>query len=290
MAFSRALLGAFAHPDDEIMGSGGTLAHYAAEGVSVELVCATRGEVGEIADPELATRETLAQVREAELRCSAETLGVSRVTFLGYRDSGMADTADNEHANAFMNAPADAVVRQLVKVIRRVRPQVILTFEPFGGYGHPDHIAINRHTLAAFDAAADPEFAPDLGSAWKTTRLFYAILPMAHFMEVKRRMQARDMDVSMFDRMEERRKKGWPDDHVHCILDISAHIEVKWKAFKCHRTQFGGNHLLLRLPEPELKEIFNRECFALARPEPDPELKLTDLFDGLSVSRAPNGS
>jgi LmbE family N-acetylglucosaminyl deacetylase len=283
-----ALLGIFAHPDDEILGPGGTLAQYAADGVHVELVCATRGEAGEIADPSLASVETLGSVREAELRCAAETLGVSRVTFLDFRDSGMADSEENDHPQAFINAAAEAVIPKLVKVIRRLQPQVIVTFEPYGGYGHPDHIAINRHTHAAVEAAADPSYEPELGPSWETDRLFYEILPVAHLLEVKRRLEARGLDVSIFDRIEERRQNGWPDDKVHCILDITSVIETKWAALRCHRTQFGRDNIFNRLPEQEMKEIFSFEYFALARPEPAPELKLSNLFDGLHVDRNPH--
>ena len=116
----RILLAVFAHPDDEAFGTGGTLARYAGEGVRVALVCATRGEVGGIADPSLATRETLGQVRETELRCAAQALGISDVIFLGYRDSGMAGTPENEDPRAFVNIAAEEVVAQLMGIIRRL--------------------------------------------------------------------------------------------------------------------------------------------------------------------------
>ncbi len=127
--FVPRLLATFAHPDDEGFGTGGTLAHYAAAGGQAGLVCATRGEVGEISDPDLATPETLPEVREAELRCAGQKLGLSELTFLGYRDSGMAGTPENEDLRAFANAPAAEVVARLVGLIRRWRPQVIVTFD-----------------------------------------------------------------------------------------------------------------------------------------------------------------
>ncbi len=275
------LLGCFAHPDDEILGPGGTLAHYAANGARVELVCATRGEAGEIADPALATPETLAQVREAEMRCSATTLGVDHVTFLDYRDSGMAGTKENAHPHAFINAPADSVVAQLVEIIRRIKPQIILTFEPFGGYGHPDHIAIHHHTRAAFAAAANPAYLPDLGGPWKTARLFYPIVRAAFFMAMKERMAARGLDVSFFDNLEAQAGKRWPDDHFQVVMDISSTITRKWTAFHCHRTQFGPDNLFRRLPDNEMADLLKMEYFALAAPEPTPGLLLADLFDGL---------
>ncbi|RMG99946.1 MAG: hypothetical protein D6706_04650 [Chloroflexi bacterium] len=280
----KRLLGCFAHPDDEVLGPGGTIAHYAKAGVHIEWVCATRGEAGEIADPSLATPETLAQVREAEMLCAAQTLGIRHVHFLGYRDSGMPGTEDNNHPQAFMNAPAAQVVPQLVAIIRQVRPHVILTFEPWGGYGHPDHIAINRHTLAAVAAAADPTYHPNLGTAWDTPRLFYELLPVSVFENMRARMAARGMDTSWFERIEERREKGWPDDQVHCILDVSATVTHKWAALLCHRTQFGPDNLFRRLPEEEMKALLSREYFALVRPTVSQEFRLNDLFEGLQAT------
>jgi len=164
---SQSILAILAHPDDEVLGPGGTLAHYAAGGYRVELVCATRGEAGEIAEASLATRQNLALVREQELRCSAAALGISQVTLLDYRDSGMEGTPDNDHPRAFVNATQESVLPELVKVIRHLQPSIIITFEPYGGYGHPDHIAINRHTLAAFEAAAESGYRADLGRPCK---------------------------------------------------------------------------------------------------------------------------
>lgn len=278
---TKRLLGCFAHPDDEILGPGGTLAHYAANETAVELICTTRGEAGEISDPALATPETLAAVREQEMRCSAATLGVQHVTFLGWRDSGMDGSADNQHPNAYMNAPAEEVIPQIVAVIRRFCPQVVMTFEPWGGYGHPDHIAINQHTHAAVAAAADPDYRPDLGKAWQIERLFYELLPVRHFETMKEVMENREMDVSWFENLQSRKENGWPDDKVNCIMDVGHTVDAKWAAFNCHRTQFGNDNLFRRLPPEEMKMILKQEFFALIKPEPDSEIWLADLFDGL---------
>ncbi|MFQ5435176.1 MAG: PIG-L family deacetylase, partial [Anaerolineae bacterium] len=276
-----------AHPDDEILGPGGTLAHYAMNGTAVELICATRGEAGEIADPALATPETLGAVREQEMRCAAKTLGVAQVTFLGFRDSGMDGSDDNQHPQAFVNAAAEAVVPQIVAVIRRFRPQVVMTFEPWGGYGHPDHIAINRHTHAAITAAADPAYRPNLGQTWAVARLFYELLPVRHFEAMQTRMASRGLDVNWFENLQIRREKGWPDDNVQCIMDVRHTVAAKWAAFNCHRTQFGEGNLFRRLPAEEMQEILSREYFALALPEPAPDLRLHDLFAGLNGHHPP---
>jgi LmbE family N-acetylglucosaminyl deacetylase len=277
---NHSLLAIFAHPDDEAFGTGGTIARYAAEGVKTYLVCATRGEVGEISDPSLATPETLGQVREAELRCATETMGVCELIFLDYRDSGMAGTSENQDPRAFINAPAKEVIARLVAIIRRLRPQVVLTFEPFGGYGHPDHIAIHCHTVAAFDAAADASYAPELGAPWQAKRLFYTAIPRSFFLEMRSRMAALGLDTSDLDRFEDPRV-GWPDELVNVRINVSGNVQSKWEALNCHRTQFGPGNLFHRLPDAEVKQLMSSECFSLAWPEPQPGLILKGLFDNL---------
>jgi len=238
----KKLLAAFAHPDDEAFGTGGTLAYYAARGVDVTLVCATRGEVGEIADESLATPETLGSVRENELRCAAGILGVGELVFLGYRDSGMAGAPENGDERAFVNIPAEQIISRLVGIIRRAQPDVIVTFEPNGGYGHPDHIAIHRHTVAAFHAAADPARYPEQGQPWQTPHLFYTAIPRSFFADMREQLNAMGVDTSDFARFE-KAGIGWPDDQVHATLNVARYIEAKWAALNCHRTQFGPNNL-----------------------------------------------
>lgn len=276
----NTLLAVFAHPDDEAFGTGGTLAHYAAQGIRVVLVCTTRGEVGEIAAPGLATSETLGQVREDELRCAAQALGVAEVIFLGYRDSGMAGTPDNDDPRAYANASDEEVTARLVGIIRRLRPQVVVTFEPNGGYGHPDHIAAHRHTVAAFHAAADPALYPDQGAVWQAGRLFYTVIPRFFFRQMRDRLTALGVDTSEFAHFEET-GAGWPDDQIHVALDVTSTVEVKWAALQCHRTQVSPDNPFRRLPENVVKQSMSREHFALVWPEPEPGLQLPNLFAGL---------
>ena len=278
---NKTLLALFAHPDDEAFGTGGTLSQYAAAGADVTLVCTTRGEVGEIAEGTGATPETLGEVREAELRCAAETVGVRELIFLGYRDSGMAGTAENADPRAYVNAPADEVVSQLVGIIRRVRPQVVITFEPNGSYGHPDHIAIHHHTVAAFHAAADGTRYPEQGPAWQAPRLFYTAIPRSFFLRMRDEMAALGMDTSGFARFEEGGGGGWPDEQVNVVMDVADAVEAKWSALNCHRTQFGPGNLFRRLPEPTVKEMMRREYFALAWPEQELGTRFDDLFTGV---------
>ncbi|HSM56402.1 MAG TPA: PIG-L family deacetylase [Candidatus Sulfomarinibacteraceae bacterium] len=274
------LLAVYAHPDDEILGAGGSLARYAAEGVRTAVIVATRGEAGEIQRPGTATPETLSQVREQEMRCSAEALGVSELIFLDYRDSGMAGAPENEHPDAFVNAPAHEVVERLVRVIRRLQPQVVLTFEPYGGYGHPDHIAVNRYTLAAVDAAADPARYQGQGPAWRTERVYYPIIPNFLIDNIKARVAARGGDVSGYDELLEGRAANARllDDEICVKVDISGFVDDKWRAWNCHRTQFGPNSRFRRLPDEEMKPLLSTEYFVQARPRSAAPPQLDDLF------------
>ena len=280
---AQSLLAVFAHPDDESFTTGGALAHYSTSGVHVALVCATRGDVGEIADPSLATPETLSAVREAELRCAAEALHVSELFVLGYRGSGMAGTPANDDPGAFANVPADEVVARLVGIIRRLRPEVVITFDPNGGYGHPDHLAAHHHTVAAFHAAGDPASYPEEGQPWQPSRLFYSVLPRAFFAQLRDEFAAAGLDTGEFDRFEES-GPFWPDDQVHVTLDVAGHVDAKWAALHCHRTQFGPQHFFRRVSEEVMKQMIGREHFALAWPPPSPGLRLPDLFARLETA------
>lgn len=279
----KTILAAFAHPDDEAFATGGTISRYAARGYPVTLVCATRGEAGEISDPKLATPENLGIVRENELRCAAEQMGIKELIFLDYRDSGMAGTPENEDPRAYINAPDEEVVPKLVAIIRRVKPAVVVTFEPYGGYGHPDHKAIHRHTVEAFFAAADPAQYPDLGSAWQAERLFYSIVPGFFMERMRAEMEALGEDTSDLERFEEG-DQSWPDDQIHVKIPVSSSVDQKWDALNCHRTQFGPDNLFRRIPEVKAKEMMSSEYFALAWPEPEPGLETDDLFSDTPTS------
>jgi LmbE family N-acetylglucosaminyl deacetylase len=272
---SRSILAIYAHPDDESLCAG-TLARLAADGVRVTLVCATRGEVGEISDPALATPETLPQVREGELRCATAALGIDEPIFLDYRDSGMAGTPPNEHPDAFMNAGADEVVGRLVTIVREVRPQVVLTFDETGGYGHPDHIAIWRHTHAAVEAAADAGRFRDTGEPWQVGRVAYAVFPRSFFVTMRAKLIELGEDTSELDRFQEL-GIGFADDQIHAVMDVSGFIDRKFAAIECHRTQFGGDSFFSRVGEDEMRRMMSREYFSFGWPageagEPGSEL------------------
>jgi LmbE family N-acetylglucosaminyl deacetylase len=173
----KKILSVLAHPDDESFGMGGTLAYYAKMGVEVHLICATKGEAGSM-DPEfLEGYDSIASLRESELLCAAKQLGLKNVHFLGYCDSGMEGSAENEHPDAFINAPLEVVTEQVVGYIREFKPDVVLTFDPVGGYHHPDHIHIHKAAKKAFKAAGDPGKFQDAGEPFQPDKLYYHIFP-----------------------------------------------------------------------------------------------------------------
>ena len=161
------------HPDDESSATGGILARYGAQGVSTGVVCCTSGEEGEIHDPDLEPWDALprlGEIRQRELFDACRVLGVRELRLLGYRDSGMADTLANGHGDAFCNAELDEAAGRLVRIIRELQPQVMITEIVGSGYSHPDHIMGNRVSVAAYAAAGDPTRYPEAGPPWKPSR------------------------------------------------------------------------------------------------------------------------
>lgn len=218
------LLAVLAHPDDECLGNGGALARYAAEGVACSLVCATRGERGRYFDPALSrpSDEEVGRVREQELRNAAAALGVRDVAFLDYID-GSLDQAD----------PREAVAR-IVAHVRRVRPHVVITFDPFGAYGHPDHVAICQLTTAACARAASPDH-DDGQPPHHVAKLYYKSETPAVW-EVYQKAFKRM--ISTVDGVE-RSAVAWPDWSVSAVLDTRAHAATVWRAIQCHETQIA---------------------------------------------------
>ena len=235
-------LAVLAHPDDETFGMGGTLALYARRGYSVYLVCATRGEVGTV-DPEyLRNFHSIAELREAELRCAAEHLGIKEVYFLDYRDSGMPGSAENKHPDAQVAHSVDEVAAKVVRYIRQIRPDVVLTFDPIGGYRHPDHIHIHQATVLAFNRAADAAFHPEDGVAFKPRALYFQIFPRQWLRFVTRVMPLLGMDPRRFGRNKDVDLKSLVDVDfpVHVKIDTRPVREVADAAALCHASQGGG--------------------------------------------------
>jgi N-acetyl-1-D-myo-inositol-2-amino-2-deoxy-alpha-D-glucopyranoside deacetylase len=239
---SRTLLAVLAHPDDESFGLGGTLALYASRGVDVHLVCATRGEVGEVPPEMMKGFHSVGELRESELRCAAGILGLKGVHFLDYRDSGMPGSPDNVHPHALAAQPLEEVAANVVCYIRQLKPQVVLTFDPIGGYYHPDHIAIQRATQYAFEQADNPAFAPESWPVFKPERLYFHILPRG-FLKLSVRL------LAFFGR--DPRKFGSNGDidlvaiaakdfPTHARINIRSVRWKKEKAGACHASQSGG--------------------------------------------------
>src|ERR671927_1539906 len=198
----RTLVAVHAHPDDEAIGTGGILARYAAEGVRTILVTCTDGAVGEISDPSLATPENLAEVRSRELDEAVRILGISRSVRLGYRDSGMAGTPDNDHPASLARADVSAVVGRVRRVIEEERPQVVVTYDERGGYGHPDHIRAHQVAVAA---AAD------------VPKLYYSVFPRSAARRFMERLKAAGIEPP-WDPAEN--EFGVTDDRVTTVLDV----------------------------------------------------------------------
>ncbi len=266
---STRILAVYGHPDDEGQVTG-TLAHFIAQGAAVTLVCATRGEVGEISDPALSTPDTLWYTRELELRASMAQIGLSDVRFLPYRDSGMAGTPENDDPRALHQQPAAVVVESLVRIMREVRPQMVFTWDPTGGYGHPDHIAVHKHTVEAFDASGDPEAYPGAGAPWAPERLYWGSRGMKQFASIFLEMERRGTLPEPIDpERKERFEKAMlaPDPPVSVLHDVSAYIPRKRLAASMHRSQFGENSMFARIPEDMRERFYGQEPFFQARPE-----------------------
>jgi LmbE family N-acetylglucosaminyl deacetylase len=273
---TKRLLGVFAHPDDEGSMSGALL-QYSTWGVETGLVCATRGEIGEIADPALATPENLGEVREEEMRAAAEVLGVRNLWFLDYRDSGMAGTPENEDPRAFVHASAAEVVGKLVAIIRQFRPQVMVTFDESGAYGHPDHIAIYRYTTSAFHAAADAVQYPELGPAHAVSKLYYAAFPRSSVRAMAEWMRSQNYESSF--RGLDPEKLGLPDELISVRLDVEPWQETKDRSWSMHRTQMGSMSFMAQLPEEIKRKWRKYECYQLAASRVGPDIEgENDLF------------
>lgn len=262
------LMGILAHPDDESLALGGALAKYSAEGVETHLVTATRGQRGRFyRNEDRPSDEEVGRVREAELRAAAEELGVRSVTILDYVD-GELDRA----------AP-EAAIRRIVRPIRQLRPQVVLTFDPFGAYGHPDHIAISQLTAAAVTAAADPAFhiLEDPGPH-AVSKLYYVVEDRASWDAYQRAFKKL---VSKVDGVE-REATPWPDWSITTRIDAREHWKTVWRAVRKHETQLAVYAGLEELTREELVELWGSKTFyrvfSMVNGGRDTE---TDLFEGL---------
>jgi LmbE family N-acetylglucosaminyl deacetylase len=280
---SLTMLVCLAHPDDETFGMGGTLALYARRGVQVHLVCGTKGDVGDVDKELMQGFSNVAERRESELRCAAGILGLSGVYFLGYRDSGMPGTPDNQHPNALAAQPVDEVAAKVVHYIRSLRPQVVVTHDPIGGYKHPDHIAMHRATLRAFKLASDPNYLSDL-PPFQPQKLYYQTMPKALLRWAVRIAPLLRMDPHHFGRnrdidLASLVQEG--DFPTHTRINCRSVSAIRDEASACHISQ-GGGVIGRKNPLSLLRRYFgSTESFMRAYPEPADGLREKDLFEGI---------
>ncbi|MEX5718019.1 N-acetyl-1-D-myo-inositol-2-amino-2-deoxy-alpha-D-glucopyranoside deacetylase [Geodermatophilus maliterrae] len=296
MTADRRLLLVHAHPDDETINNGATMARYVAEGAQVTLLTCTLGEEGEVLVPELELlgpehADQLGGYRIAELRAAMDALGVTDWRFLGgagrYRDSGMIGTPANEEPRAFWNADLDEAVGHAVAVVREVRPQVVVTYDENGGYGHPDHIQAHRVAMAAVEAAADPAYRPELGEVWDVAKVYWCCVPRSVLRAGVEAMAALG-EGSPFEQLGEIDDIPFavPDELVTAAVDGRAHAGRKDAAMRAHATQITVDGPFFALSNNLGQEVLGVEYYRLVRGERGPAGGAPDgweddLFAGL---------
>ena len=277
------ILAVLAHPDDESFGMGGTLALYAQKGYDVHLVCATLGEAGTVDNEYLQDFDSVSALREAELQCATRSLGLTGLHLLGYRDSGMPGTPENQHPNALVNHSVEEVAGQVVKYIREIKPDIVLTFDPIGGYRHPDHIHIQKATTLAFEKAADASFCPEAGSPFQPKALYYHLFPREFLKWATRLMPLFGMNPCRWGRNKDIDLKslvdvGFP---IHARIDIRSVVQTKREAGACHASQ-GGIMIRRGLMGLATRALEKHEDYMRVYPPINGETKIKkDLFEGL---------
>jgi mycothiol S-conjugate amidase len=279
------LLAVHAHPDDEASKGAGSVALYAAQGVHTVLVCCTGGEEGEILNPAMDTPEVradIAAVRRRELDQAAAIIGYREVVMLGYRDSGMPDSEANNNPRCFARAPLEESVGRLVAILRRTRPQVVVTYgDDQEGYPHPDHLRVHEVTLAAVDAAADPAAYPETGEPWSVAKIYYSAWSRARVLAMHEKFLELGLE-SPFD-------EGWfarpsQDDRISTRIDVSDFADVRPLALKAHATQVDPtSKFWFGLPPEVARSVHPYDDYILARSDVPTDTPEDDLFAGLRV-------
>ncbi len=265
------LLAVYAHPDDEAFGSGGTLARYAAAGDDVRLICATRGESGKITDPDIDPDVDLAELREAELRDACRALGIGEPIFLGYHDSGRNERTRHDDPKALMNVDEFELEAALRPWLAEFEPQVMITFDPHGAYGHIDHIRIQRAATAAFWSAGSVTPRPP-------RRLYYTAIGlerMREMQEARPRSPMAGLDAGLY---------AVSEASFAAVLDVAPWVDAKERAIRAHRSQVGPRSSFAPAERDEAawRAYLARETFTLGGARGGfPEPPVADLFDGL---------
>ena len=278
------LLSVHAHPDDEASKGAATVARYHAAGVRTVLVTCTGGEAGDILNPAMdrpEVRADLPAVRMRELARAAEVIGYDVVELLGYRDSGMPDMPENAHPEAFANAELDEAIGRLVAVIRRERPQVVITYgEDQSVYPHPDHLRVHDITVPAFERAGDPDAYPGTGEPWQPSKLYYSVWSRKRVELTHKRLLDLGLESPYDEKWLERPSQ---DERITTTVDVSAFGEVRLDALLAHETQIDPESpFWFALPRDESIRVYPYDDYELARSLVGTEVPETDLFAGVT--------
>jgi N-acetyl-1-D-myo-inositol-2-amino-2-deoxy-alpha-D-glucopyranoside deacetylase len=289
-----------AHPDDETIGTGGTMAKAVQAGHRVVLVTCTRGELGEIVVPEMDTSDNhrrLGEIRAGELEAAMGLLGVTEWENLGYRDSGMMDEAGNRDPRSFWQADLDEAARRLTWLIRTYRPDVVTTYNEFGGYGHPDHIRTHDVAVRAFPRAADASWYPEQIEAglepWAPSKLYEQAIPASVRNAMNERLvelgaesfwlppkDATPEQQAEFEAM--MAKMLVPDDSITTWVDIGDTVDLKWEAIRRHVTQISDDSPFMKFGLDGWREFWARESYILRESRVESTFPESDLFAGIS--------
>ncbi len=279
----RRLLTVLAHPDDESFGMGGTIAYYAAQGVKVYLICATNGDLGTVPPDMLNGFDSVAALRRHELQCAANVLKLSEVIFLGYRDSGMAGTADNHHPQALAAQNLEHVAQQIAEIMRQIKPQVVLTFDPIGGYKHPDHIAVHQATVRAFSLAGDESFSCSF-PPYQPLKLYFNFFPRTKWrwtlklmplFGIDPRHYGKNKDINLVELIDQ---SNFP---THARINYRPVAKAKEQAAACHASQLSGGPPRWGIIGWLMQRNSTVDHFMRAYPPPKPGIIETDLFEGV---------
>jgi LmbE family N-acetylglucosaminyl deacetylase len=269
-----------AHPDDEAITTGGILLKYAEEGVRTVLVTCTRGELGDIQDPDNFTPPepgmSMEQIRMTEMAHALKILKVTSFHCLGYRDSGMAGTPGNDDPMSFHQADLTEASNRLAAIIRKERPQVVITYDETGIYYHPDHVKAHQITQKAFFDAGNPGILPEEeDKAWSPSRLYHIAIPMARIRRYNQETDPADRPPSSI--------VGTPEEKITARINIESFLDRKFEAIFAHKSQIGGSHRFRNMSPEQRKQMFGHEHFVGAHgcgPRMEDQ-KETDLFAGL---------
>jgi len=278
---TKRLLIVYAHPDDESFGLGALIAKYGSEGVEVSLICTTNGDVGTVESQFMGNHATVADVRLAELDCATQILGITEVIKFGYRDSGMMGSPDNNDPHASWQVPDDVMADQIIQVIHRLRPQVVITFDPFGGYGHPDHIKCNRATLAAF---AKMHGDPD-----QPQKLYYHAFPRGMVRVGVLIMRATGRNPRKMGKNQDMDLQAILDETLptHTKIYTASHYATGQRAAECHASQLGGGPRGLLNSEFINRQMNAYSAFTRVIPAPQRNEPIeVDLFAGVHEDAA----